>query len=901
MENIKDSLADYVDSRIDVLKDKTQKEIKQTKALINFFQSFKRDLEVFTKGFQKSIDTLDGAITTEAEWTEIIRTALRQYTELVKALFDYTEDVDKSVLRPLQSHAEKYEQTNVGVFSSTREIISELANYRNLCNKAKARYLKKRKELVNCNTEAAYKNKLISLNEAEQEYRKLMDLSNSQMTANKTAYNSLLRTWYENEESTSKLFRGLLARYFEISNDICSICNSSNICLKKIAENGEIMMDVEKYIPTVAEKGEKLFSKIAYEMESGDAQENLLNVRLAQLFPDGLTTECFANVKEKIKELFEDESITKLEAEQILSIACTAEGLKMVHKEFTLINRKIELENEEAFNILSELGVIVLNQVSKHKFPQIKHLATLLNLGAFVAYYNPKIEGEKCKRYLRDRFIHHNIWKSKEIWLKIIQYKINKEMRKCKLYVQLRENSELDKKSRNNGLNGIVCTELTFVSFEMAFYFLSPTTSRDIILETARTSKMDNIKLYQLLVDYEAAQQVGRKEPTVKQRLECSLAKREKERKRYSQSKGTMIVGMALRFIGELDTLTTLLLVNREFYTIFKPKVHRIALTRYHEQVRFKLWKSILHSQGFESLYNKLKTTRLKDFIDNNPEIDDIIRMDVLRSFSVPSEKDQASIMDILRCYAITSPEIEYCQGMNCIAGMFYLIYKNEGTAFTMLSTLIDDFSLSNLFKEDVPLLRVYFYQLNRLIAIYLPQLHLHFFEGGINAAHFSSPWFLTVFTFVMQFCKGAAIPRLLLEIFDGFLTKGMKSLFGSSLFILKYHEERLLRLRPEEILQFLGGLATNDFFDSAEVEKAYMQVIQEFNITQKLLDKLGDEHNQICARSRDIKNVKQTEVLFRHYVPYKGKLTPVYILSLIHICRCRRIERCRSRWSPYH
>ena len=25
------------------------------------------------------------------------------------------------------------------------------------------------------------------------------------------------------------------------------------------------------------------------------------------------------------------------------------------------------------------------------------------------------------------------------------------------------------------------------------------------------------------------------------------------------------------------------------------------------------------------------------------------------------------------------------------------------------------------------------------------------------------------------------------------------------------------------------------------------------------------------------------------------------FILSLIHIWRCRRIERCRSRWSPYH
>ena len=27
----------------------------------------------------------------------------------------------------------------------------------------------------------------------------------------------------------------------------------------------------------------------------------------------------------------------------------------------------------------------------------------------------------------------------------------------------------------------------------------------------------------------------------------------------------------------------------------------------------------------------------------------------------------------------------------------------------------------------------------------------------------------------------------------------------------------------------------------------------------------------------------------------------PLLTLSLIHIWRCRRIERCRSRWSPYH
>ena len=32
-----------------------------------------------------------------------------------------------------------------------------------------------------------------------------------------------------------------------------------------------------------------------------------------------------------------------------------------------------------------------------------------------------------------------------------------------------------------------------------------------------------------------------------------------------------------------------------------------------------------------------------------------------------------------------------------------------------------------------------------------------------------------------------------------------------------------------------------------------------------------------------------------------KSASATVYYLSLIHIWRCRRIERCRSRWSPYH
>ena len=126
--------------------------------------------------------------------------------------------------------------------------------------------------------------------------------------------------------------------------------------------------------------------------------------------------------------------------------------------------------------------------------------------------------------------------------------------------------------------------------------------------------------------------------------------------------------------------------------------------------------------------------------------------------------------MDVLRCYAVFNPVVEYCQGMNCLAGLLYFMYRDEARAFCMLSALIDKFNLSFLFKQDVPMLRMYFYQMNRLLAVYLPRIHAHLFEEGINATYFCSPWFLTAFTFVLQFNRTAEIPQLLLMIFDEFL-----------------------------------------------------------------------------------------------------------------------------------
>ncbi len=64
---------------------------------------------------------------------------------------------------------------------------------------------------------------------------------------------------------------------------------------------------------------------------------------------------------------------------------------------------------------------------------------------------------------------------------------------------------------------------------------------------------------------------------------------------------------------------------------------------------------------------------------------------------------------------------------MNFIAGYLYILFENEALSFAVLKELIDKFNLQMLFNTELSMLRLQFYQLDRLISIALPDLHRHF------------------------------------------------------------------------------------------------------------------------------------------------------------------------------
>ena len=104
------------------------------------------------------------------------------------------------------------------------------------------------------------------------------------------------------------------------------------------------------------------------------------------------------------------------------------------------------------------------------------------------------------------------------------------------------------------------------------------------------------------------------------------------------------------------------------------------------------------------------------------------------------------------------------------MAGLFYIVYQDEAIAFAMFVSLMNRINIVGFYQLEVPLIRQYMYQINRLIALYLPDLHTHFKEKGIGAVYFASSWFLTSFCYVLQYCKDTNVPPLLLGIFDKYL-----------------------------------------------------------------------------------------------------------------------------------
>lgn len=56
------------------------------------------------------------------------------------------------------------------------------------------------------------------------------------------------------------------------------------------------------------------------------------------------------------------------------------------------------------------------------------------------------------------------------------------------------------------------------------------------------------------------------------------------------------------------------------------------------------------------------------------------------------------------------NPVVEYCQGMNYVAGLLLMMFKDPEVAFKALVTIVERFGIGDLFNQELPKLKTFFY-----------------------------------------------------------------------------------------------------------------------------------------------------------------------------------------------
>lgn len=107
---------------------------------------------------------------------------------------------------------------------------------------------------------------------------------------------------------------------------------------------------------------------------------------------------------------------------------------------------------------------------------------------------------------------------------------------------------------------------------------------------------------------------------------------------------------------------------------------------------------------------------------------------------------------------------------MNYIAAFLFEFTLNEEDSFYYFYGILKYTQFSDLFLNDLIKLKQFFYILDRLIFIYMPELSIYFKNLGILTNYFSSSWFITLFTNSYQFITDTKNPKILIFILDNFI-----------------------------------------------------------------------------------------------------------------------------------
>ena len=206
-------------------------------------------------------------------------------------------------------------------------------------------------------------------------------------------------------------------------------------------------------------------------------------------------------------------------------------------------------------------------------------------------------------------------------------------------------------------------------------------------------------------------------------------------------------------------------------------------------------------------------------------------------------ESNQKKLGNILKAASKELPEVNYCQGMNHIAGLLLVLCEeNEEEAFYLFLSLLKATDYCSLVINNLKKLNSFFYCFERLLNIMFPEMNRYFKNINVNCGYFLSPWFITLFTNAYNDENGKDNLKIIIRIFDLFILSGWKAIFKIGISLIRKNSLKIISSPYEQLVHYLNNeIIHSDFFKNENLNEL-MNISINFKLSNKLINNLCEE-----------------------------------------------------------